>query len=125
MGLALSKRRHELVLLGGPESGAPEEHRKSLAEYSPKLLDQMISVVAAALVMAYALYTMSPETIGKFQTRGLAFTIPFVLYGIFRYLYLIYRREEGGNPETSLLQDKPLLINCGLWILAVGGILYL
>lgn len=134
--LALSKRRHELVFFsadfgvrnsefkrGTPDSPFP--FRKSLAEYSPLLLDQMISVVASALVMAYALYTMSPETIEKFDTRWLAFTIPFVLYGIFRYLYLIYRKEEGGNPETTLLQDKPLLIDCGLWILAVGIILYL
>ena len=116
--LALSKRRYELVQWS-------EEFRKSLVEYSPHLLDQMISVVASALVMAYALYTMSQETIEKFHTHGLAFTVPFVLYGIFRYLYLIYRKEEGGNPETTLLQDKPLLINCGLWIIAVGIILYL
>ncbi|MCH7760496.1 decaprenyl-phosphate phosphoribosyltransferase [candidate division TA06 bacterium] len=138
--LALSKRRHELVLfnveltlkqvqgrnselsLRTPQPPIPS--RKGLAEYSPHLLDQMISVVSATLVMSYALYTMDPQTVEKFHTRGLAFTIPFVLYGIFRYLYLIYKREEGGTPETTLLQDKPLLANCGLWILAVGLILY-
>ena len=143
--LALSKRRHELVLFNAefalkplkqvqgqgrnselslrtPQPPIPS--RKGLAEYSPHLLDQMISVVSATLVMSYALYTMDPLTVEKFHTRGLAFTIPFVLYGIFRYLYLIYKREEGGTPETTLLQDKPLLANCGLWILAVGLILY-
>jgi 4-hydroxybenzoate polyprenyltransferase len=133
--LILSKRRHEIVLLNSelgvrnaesphPTPNSAIETRQILSEYSPHLLDQMISIVSAALVMAYALYTMSPETIGKFNTRGLAFTIPLVLYGLFRYLYLIYRKEEGGNPETTLLQDKPLLICCALWIITVGIILY-
>ena len=70
-------------------------HRKILYEYSPALLDQMISVVTASTVVAYALYTMSAETINKFQTDNLKYTIPFVLYGIFRYLYLIHQKSEG------------------------------
>ncbi len=120
--LALSKRRHELVLL---EGSVADSHRKTLSEYSPHLLDQMISVVTASTVMAYALYTMASDTISKFQTRGLGLTIPFVLYGIFRYLYLIHRREEGGAPEHTLLADLPLLVDIGLWVVAVGLIIYL
>ncbi len=120
--LALSKRRHELILL---EGSVADLHRKTLSEYSPRLLDQMISVVTASTLMAYALYTMAPETVSKFQTRGLGLTIPFVLYGIFRYLYLIHRREEGGAPEKTFLTDLPLLMDVGLWIIAVGLVIYL
>ena len=119
--LALSKRRHELVLL----EASAESHRKTLSEYSPRLLDQMVSVVTASTLMAYALYTMAPETINKFGTRRLGLTIPFVLYGIFRYLYLIHKRDEGGAPEKTLLTDLPLLVDIGLWIVAVGLIIYL
>ena len=86
--LALGKRRHELLLL---ENNAVH-HRKILYEYSPGLLDQMISVATASTVVAYALYTMSTETIEKFHTDNLKYTIPFVLYGIFRYLYLIHQK---------------------------------
>lgn len=118
--LALGKRRHEVLLL---ESNAIE-HRPILQEYSPKLLDQMISVVTASTVMAYALYTMSIETVTKFHTRSLSLTIPFVLYGIFRYLYLLYHRKMGGNPSEIFLSDKPLLINIALWVLTIIAILY-
>lgn len=118
--LGLSKRRHELVML---EEDA-QSHRKVLGEYSPYLLDQMISVVTASTVVTYALYTMSEETIKKFGTKNLIFTIPFVLYGIFRYLYLIHQKEAGGNPEDILFTDKPLLIDILLWAITVGIILY-
>ena len=110
--LSLGKRRHEIILL---EDNAAD-HRKILFEYSPALLDQMISVVTASTVVAYALYTMSAETINKFQTDNLKFTIPFVLYGIFRYLYLIHQKSEGGSPEKILLNDRPLLINIILYL---------
>lgn len=119
--LALSKRRHELVLL---ESNALE-HRKILKEYSPYLLDQMISAVTASTLVAYSLYTLSAETIQKFHTDNLKFTIPFVLFGIFRYLYLIHQKMEGGNPERLLLTDVPLVIDIFLYALSVGIILYL
>ena len=118
--LGLSKRRHELMLL---EESA-QEHRKVLGEYSPYLLDQMISVVTASTVVAYALYTMSMETIGKFGTKNLVFTVPFVLYGIFRYLYLIHRTGAGGSPEHILVTDKPLLIDIFLWVTAAVVIIY-
>ena len=118
--LALGKRRHEYLTLRG-DAGA---HRPILAEYSEGFLDQMIAVVTASTVMAYALYTMWPETVAKFHTRLLPVTLPFVLYGIFRYLYLLYRREMGGNPSDLLLSDRALLLNTALWMLAVLGILY-
>jgi 4-hydroxybenzoate polyprenyltransferase len=118
--LALGKRRYEYLALGGDAAA----HRPILAEYSPALLDQMIAVVTASTVTAYALYTMSPETIAKFQTRLLPATLPFVLYGIFRYLYLLYRRQLGGNPSELFLSDKALLVNALCWILAVLLIIY-
>jgi len=118
--LALGKRRHEYLTLGE----AAVRHRPILAEYSAGLLDQMIAVVTASTVTAYALYTMSPETVAKFETRLLPATLPFVLYGIFRYLYLLYRRQLGGNPSELFLNDGPLLVNTLLWILAVALIIY-
>jgi 4-hydroxybenzoate polyprenyltransferase len=119
--IALGKRRHELVTL----SGKAVEHRKILDEYNPQLLDQMISAVAGSTVMAYALYTLWPETIAKFGTHALVYSLPFVLYGIFRYLYLIYQKEKGGKPEEILLTDIPLIINLALWIMSLMVIIYL
>jgi len=118
--LALGKRRHEYRTLRG-EAAA---HRPILAEYSEGFLDQMVAVVTASTVTAYALYTMSPETVAKFHTRLLPLTLPFVLYGVFRYLYLLYRREQGGNPSDLLLGDRALLVNTVLWIIALIAIIY-
>lgn len=118
--LGLGKRRHELVLLGDEALN----HRKILEEYSPELLDQMIAVVTASTVMAYALYTMAPETKEKLHTPYMNLTIPFVLYGIFRYLYLIHKREEGGDPSLVLLTDKPMLIDVVLWMLTTVILIY-
>ena len=118
--LALSKRRHELILL---EDDAIH-HRKILFEYSPYLLDQMISVVTASTVITYTLYTVSEETVSKFGTDRLKYTIPFVLYGIFRYLYLIHQKNEGGSPERVMLNDLPLLVCIMLYGITVGLILY-
>ncbi|MHB8094451.1 MAG: decaprenyl-phosphate phosphoribosyltransferase [Candidatus Aminicenantales bacterium] len=117
--LAMSKRRHELVLL---DSGAAQ-HRPILKEYNTYLLDQMISVVTASTLVAYCLYTISEETVAKFGTRRLIWTVPFVLYGIFRYLYLIHQKNEGGSPEHLILKDKPLLADIFCWIIAAGLIL--
>lgn len=118
--LGLGKRRHELVLLG-KDAG---NHRKVLDEYNITLLDQMVSVATAGTVISYSLYTLSQETIKKFNTENLWFTIPIVLYGIFRYLYLVYRKEEGGEPGLTLFEDKPLLASIALYIITVGLILY-
>jgi 4-hydroxybenzoate polyprenyltransferase len=118
--LALSKRRHELVLMEGEAAN----HRRVLQDYNAHLLDQMISVVTASTVVAYALYTMSAETVAKFGTKNLVFTFPFVLYGIFRYLYLVHHRGMGGNPEQILTSDRPLMIDISLWVVSVLIILY-
>ena len=119
--LGFGKRRYELVLL---EEKATD-HRKILTEYSLNFLDQMIAVVTASTVVGYAFYTLSPEISQKLGTKYMPLTIPFVLYGIFRYLYLIHQKEEGGSPTRMLLTDKPILINIFLWLVAVVLILYL
>ncbi len=118
--LTFGKRRHELL---GLEEGAAG-HRPILSEYSPELLDQMIAVVTASTLMAYALYTVSPETAARLGTTQLPLTFPFVLYGIFRYLYLMYRRDLGGNPSEHLLTDRALLLAVALWAATVVALLY-
>jgi 4-hydroxybenzoate polyprenyltransferase len=117
--LGFGKRRYELVLLENQAT----DHRKSLSEYSPYFLDQMISVTAST-VIAYAFYTLSPEVESKLGTRHMDLTIPFVLYGVFRYLYLIHQKEGGGSPTRMLLTDKPILVNIILWLAAVILIVY-
>jgi 4-hydroxybenzoate polyprenyltransferase len=118
--MALAKRRHELTLLA---DGAAS-HRPILGEYTPYLLDQMIAVVTASTLIAYVFYTISPETQLKFGTQWLGLTIPFPLYGIFRYLYLVHQRQAGGSPADLLLTDRPLLACVALWALAVTVIIY-
>ena len=118
--LALGKRRHEVLTL----EASAARHRPILAEYSAGLLDQMVAVVTASTVTTYALYTMSPETVAKFHTSLLPATLPFVLYGIFRYLYLLYHRRLGGNPSEIVLRDRALLINAVLWLITVLLIIY-
>src|SRR5436309_6242404 len=118
--IALAKRRHELTLLAGD---APV-HRPILGEYTPYLLDQMIAVVTASTLIAYVFYTISPETEQKFNTHWLGLTVPFPLYGIFRYLYLVHQREGGGSPADLLLTDRPLLVCVALWAVAVVTIVY-
>lgn len=118
--LAFGKRRHELVLL---EEGAIA-HRRILGEYSPYLLDQCIGVTTASVVVMYMLYSFSSEVAQKLGTEDLYLTIPFVVYGIFRYLYLIHKREEGGSPTSVLINDRPILLTVILWLLTAVAILY-
>jgi len=118
--LGFCKRRHELLSLGTDG----DQHRQVLTEYNPRFLDMMIGIVTATTVMSYALYTVSEETVRKFHTEGLLATLPFVLYGMFRYLYLVYHKELGGDPTQQMLTDTPLLLNLGLWTLTVGIVLY-
>ncbi len=118
--LGFSKRRHEILIL----ENLANTHRSVLQHYNPYFLDQMIGIVTATTVMSYALYTISEETIHKFGTKHLIYTVPFVLYGIFRYLYLVHKKEEGGNPTKVALTDLPLLVNIVLWIVTVTIIIY-
>lgn len=118
--LALSKRRHELTLLAEGAVG----HRPILDEYTPYLLDQMIAVVTASTLIAYCVYATSAETAERLGTRRLALTIPFVLYGIFRYLYLVHQKRGGGSPAELLVTDRPLLACVGVWALSVVLTLY-
>jgi 4-hydroxybenzoate polyprenyltransferase len=118
--ISLAKRRHELVLLADDAMS----HRPILGEYSAYLLDQMIAVVTASTLIAYIFYTISPETEQKFGTQWLGLTIPFPIYGIFRYLYLVHQREGGGSPADQLLRDRPLLTCVTLWVVTVVLIIY-
>lgn len=116
--IGLAKRRNELILLA---DGAGE-HRAILKEYSSELVREMIAVVTSAVVVSYSLYTITYEKLP--QNHFMALTIPFVLYGVFRYMYLVYRRDEGGSPEELLLKDVPLLVCVVLWGLSSMLILY-
>jgi len=115
--IAICKRRHELLLLN--ERAA--DHRAVLRDYSPAFLDQMISATTAAALLSYALWAVA-QTRPEF--RGMIFTVPFVVYGIFRYLFLVYHRSEGGAPEVMFLTDRSLLINMLLWFIVVMILVY-
>jgi 4-hydroxybenzoate polyprenyltransferase len=120
--IAICKRRHELVLL----SDGARNHRPVLEHYSTAFVDQMVSVATAVTVISYALYvTLGVSRAQVRHPEWMIWTLPFVLYGIFRYLYLAYRRDEGGAPEALLLQDAPLLVNVLLWLATISLILYL
>jgi 4-hydroxybenzoate polyprenyltransferase len=118
--LAVGKRRHERLTL----SEEAARHRVTLTEYSPQLLDQLVPVVTGSTILAYAIYTISPATAEHAPSTRMVLTIPFVTYGIFRYLYLVYHKGKGGAPSELLLRDAPLLIDIALWGLVVVGLLY-
>ena len=109
--LALSKRRHEKVIL----SELKDEARPSLKGYTEEWLDRLILLVSGATVTAYLLYTISPDAAAKFGDQRLAATVPFVVFGIGRYWHLVYREEKGGRPERVLLTDIPTLANLALY----------
>jgi 4-hydroxybenzoate polyprenyltransferase len=117
--LAFCKRRHELTTLG-----EATRHREALAEYSPALIDQLVGISAGGAVLSYSIYTIWPDTVDKFGTTALVYTIPLVLVGVMRYLYLVYNKEKGGNPTEMLLTEKFLLIDVFLWILLVVAIFH-
>jgi 4-hydroxybenzoate polyprenyltransferase len=119
MLLGLCKRRHEMRLTATPTT----DTRKALSAYDERLTDQLIGIASSSTIVAYAIYTLSQDTIEKFGTTNLGFTIPFVMFGIFRYLDLVYRNEEGGHPERLLLHDRPLQACIMLYGLATIAIL--
>lgn len=118
--LGFSKRRHELGLLADNAG----RHRKSLEDYSKEFLDAMIAVVTASTVIAYAIYTIWPGTVEKFDTGGLIYTVPFVVFGLFRYMYLVIMKNEGGSPSEILVSDAPLVIDIVLWVCVAALVLY-
>jgi 4-hydroxybenzoate polyprenyltransferase len=115
--LAVNKRRHELVTL----QSSAGHHRRILEEYSTHLLDQLSAMVTAATLIAYSLYTFSAENLPK--NHVMMVTIPFVIYGLFRYLYLVYQKDEGGSPDEIVVRDRPLLVCMALWICTAGVVL--
>jgi 4-hydroxybenzoate polyprenyltransferase len=118
--LGFGKRRAEIELLEDRST----EHREALASYSCAFLDQLIVVCTSCVLATYALYTLSPVTIAKFGTRDLVFTVPFVIFGIFRYLYLLHRRGLGDSPTRALLHDRPTLLAVVLWAAVALVVIY-
>lgn len=117
--LALCKRRHERLLL---DESSENRQRPGLEKYDSCLLDQLIAITASATITAYAIYTMWPETVRKFGTHRMGFTIPFVIFGVFRYLDIAYRHGKGERPEKVLLTDIPILVDIALYAVAVAVI---
>ncbi len=117
--LALGKRRAELVLLGAEA----DTHRTVRGHDTLHLVDQAISVVLGATVLAYTLYTVAPDTVRKVGSEGLMITVPVVLYGLFRYLYLLHRHELGGSPTKTLLADRPLLACVAVWLVMAAVVI--
>lgn len=109
--LALCKRRHEKIVISETASLS----RPTLNGYDKTLLDQLIAISAGATVVSYAIYTLWPKTVEKFGTAALGFTVPFVVFGVFRYLDLVYRHDKGGRPEKTLVTDIPMLVNLILY----------
>lgn len=120
--LGLNKRKHELLLLGA-QAGS---HRRVLEQYSPALVEEMLAVITASTVMSYGLYTFTADNLplALRQNHLMMLTIPFVLYGIFRYLYLVYQENQGSSPEEVLLRDRPLLLCVILWGITSASLLY-
>jgi 4-hydroxybenzoate polyprenyltransferase len=119
--IGLGKRRNELALAGA--AGQAAQQREALEEYSLHLLDQLIAVAAPATLVSYILYTFTAPNLPPDHTMML--TIPFVLYGLFRYLFLVYQRNLGENPEDVLLTDRPLVAAGTLWLLTAALVLAL
>ena len=122
--LAISKRRMELFFSFQNRESQISEQRKVLDEYTLRFADQMVTITASGAVISYALYTISERTVSLFKTEALIYTTVFVLYGIFRYMYLIYRKNIGENPTDIILSDAPMLINILLWFVSCVIIIY-
>jgi hypothetical protein len=117
--LAFCKRRYELTNIAEAST-----HREALAEYSPMLIDQLVGISAGSAILSYSIYTIWPDTVEKFGTTHLVYTIPLVLLGVMRYLYLVYSKDKGESPSEMLLSEKFILIDVFAWILLVVAIFY-
>jgi 4-hydroxybenzoate polyprenyltransferase len=117
--LALGKRRHELAAPDVPSEG----RRRALGEYSLSLLDQMMTVMAVTALLAYVLFAVSAEAAAQYGSRRLVYTVPFVFFGLLRYLYLVHRRGSGGD-EDVLVCDGPLVLTVVLWAAMSAMIIY-
>jgi 4-hydroxybenzoate polyprenyltransferase len=111
--LGFAKRRAELYALSGESSN----HRRVLDHYQPVLLDKMIVITAACVILTYSLYTMSPVTVQKQHTESLIYTAPFVVYGIFRYIYTLHNQQTGTEPAAEIFRDPHILISIAGWLL--------
>lgn len=118
--LAFCKRRHELMNMT-----EASKHREALSEYNPILIDQLVGISASGAILSYSIYTIWPDTVEKFGTSNLVYTIPLVLLGVMRYLYLVYSKEKGGSPSEMLLSERFILVVVFAWILLVVAIFYL
>jgi 4-hydroxybenzoate polyprenyltransferase len=118
--LALGKRRHELTLLGE----AADSHREALGHYSVALLDSWLTALSGATIVAYSLYTQSPRTVENFGTTNLIFTVPFVVYALFRYQHLVVRVGKGGDPGNALLRDRGMILAIAGWALTAALVIY-
>lgn len=119
--VGFGKRRHELMLL----RSAASSHRKNLSEYSVRFLDSIMAICAGAALITYALYTRADETVARVGSQWMLVTIPFVVYGVFRYLFLIHQRNAGGDPVKILFRDRPTALNLLLWLIAASLVVYL
>ena len=117
--LGLCKRRHEFLSL--QEAG---KHRQTLDSYSVALLDQLINMAATSTLLAYSIYTIWPDTVRHFGTGGLLYTIPIVVAGVTRYMFLVFRRDKGGDPSEMLLTERSLQATVVLWFVVVALIIY-
>ncbi len=118
--LALGKRRSELVLLGQDATN----HRAALGHYSLPLVDSWLTALAAAAIVSYAIYTQSPRTVEHFRTTNLIYTVPFVVYALFRYQYQVVRQVAGGDPGNLLVQDRPLWMALLGWAITAAIVIY-
>lgn len=119
--VAFGKRKHEMTLAKGELSA----HRRSAAEYTEGFINQMLSVTAGLTVMFYSLYTIDAQTVVRVGTERLIYTTPFVVFGIFRYFYLLYNKDDGGDPVKIFLSDRALFWCAFLWLASVTVIYFL
>jgi 4-hydroxybenzoate polyprenyltransferase len=117
--LAFCKRYEEL----GRQVEASGQTRATMSEYSVAFLNMMIGPLAALSILSYSLYTVSPETVARHGTDRLMYTVPIVTYGVFRYLFLVYRRSEGGDPARLLFRDLPMILSGLVYAIAVVALL--